>query len=180
MEVFKLSLRKLKLIGVIIAFVLCFPIHFLYDKLPCFITSIIAPVNESIWEHMKILFTSILFAGVIQKIIVKVKHFPYKNVCISNIVAALSSVFIYLILYIPIYNSIGENLPITIFLMFIVIIISQIITIFVIKFKKNLHMENWAILFTILIYAAFGLLTYYPPQNELFRDPITNIYGIKK
>ena len=64
--------------------------------------------------------------------------------------------------------------------MFIVIIISQIITIFVIKFKKNLHMENWAILFTILIYAAFGLLTYYPPQNELFRDPITNIYGIKK
>ena len=89
MEVFKLSLRKLKLLGVIIAFILCFPIHFLYDKLPCFITSIIAPVNESIWEHMKILFTSILFAGIIQKIIVKVKHLPYKNVCISNIVAAL-------------------------------------------------------------------------------------------
>lgn len=175
-----MSLRKLKLLGVIIAFVLCFPIHFLYDKFPCFITSIIAPVNESIWEHMKILFTSILFSGVIQKIIVKVKYLPYKNVCISNIVAALSSVFIYLILFIPIYNSIGENLPITIFLMFIVVIISQIITIFIIKLKKDLHMENWAILLAIIIYLIFGILTYSPPQKEIFLDTTTLNYGIKK
>ena len=63
--------------------------------------------------------------------------------------------------------------------MLISIILSEIIS-YKIICMKDFKMENWAILFTILIYTAFGLLTYYPPQNELFRDPITNIYGIKK
>ena len=175
-----MNLKKLKIIGVIIAFALCFPLHFLYDIFPSFITSIIAPVNESIWEHMKILFTSILFSGVIQKIIVKVKHLQYKNVCISNIIAAASSIPIFLIIYLPIYYLIGEVLPVTIFIMFIVIVISQIITLFIIKIKKDLKMENLSILFAIIIYILFGLLTYFPPEITLFKDPITLTYGIKK
>ena len=62
--------KKLKILGIVLAFLLCFPLHFVYDKFPSFITSIFAPINESIWEHMKILFGSIIISGVIQKIIV--------------------------------------------------------------------------------------------------------------
>ena len=175
-----MNIKKLKIIGIIIAFALCFPLHFLYDKFPCFITSIIAPVNESIWEHMKIIFTSILFSGIIQKIIVKVKHLPYKNICISNIIAAASSIPIFLIIYLPIYYLIGEVLFVTIFIMFVVIVISQIITLCIINIKKDLKLENLAILFTIIIYILFGLLTYFPPEITLFKDPITLTYGIKK
>ncbi len=175
-----MKLKSLKILGVIIAFILCFPLHFFYDKLPCFITSIIAPVNESIFEHMKIIFGSILISGVIQKIIVKVKRLPYKNVCISNVIASISSVFIFLILYLPIYYKIGENFPVTIFIMLLVIIISQIITIFIINYKKDLKMENISILLVLVIYTIFGILTYYPPQNNLFLDPISLEYGIKK
>lgn len=174
-----MNLKKLKLLGVILAFLLSFFLHFLYDKIPCFITSIIAPINESIWQHMKIIFGSILFSGVIQKIIVKAKHLPYRNICISNIIAGLLSIAIFLIIYLPIYYTIGEHLPLTLFLMLITIILSQIITIFIIRLK-NLHMENWAILFAIMIYTTFGLLTYYPPKYELFKEPITLNYGIKK
>lgn len=175
-----MSLKKLKTLGVIMAFAICFPLHFLYDKAPNFITSIISPVNESIFEHMKIIFGSILISGVIQKIIVKVKHLNYKNVCISNVIAALSSVFIFLIIYLPIYYTIGEKLPLTIFLMLIVIIISQVITIYIINIKKDLKMENLAIIFAIIIYALFTYLTYNPLKCDLFKDPISNIYGIKK
>ena len=143
-------------------------------------TSVIAPVNESIAEHMKILFGSILFSGVIQKIIVKVKHLPYKNVCISNVVASLLSIPIFLIIYMPIYNAFGENFLLTIFLMLLVIIISQIITIFIINIKKDLHMENASILFVIIIYMVFAVLTYDPPEQSIFMDPIALNYGIKK
>lgn len=173
-----MKLRNLKILGVILVFAFCFPLHFLYDKMPCFITSIIAPVNESIWEHMKILFGSILLSGVIQKIITKVKKLPYNNICISNVVASISSIPIFLIIFLPIYNSIGENFVITIILMFITIAISQVITIFIIR-KKNLHMENAAILIVIIAYIIFGILTYNPPQNKLFLDPMTLNYGIK-
>ncbi len=175
-----MSLKKLKILGTIIAFMACFPLHFLYDKVPNFITGIISPVNESIFEHMKIIFGSILISGVIQKIIVKIKHLNYKNVCISNVIAALSSVFIFLIIYLPIYYTIGEIFPLTIFLMLIVIIISQVITIYIINIKKDLKMENLAIVFVIIIYVLFTYLTYNPLKCDLFRDPISNIYGIKK
>lgn len=172
------KIKKLKILGIILAFLLTFPLHFLYDKAPSFITSIIAPVNESIAEHMKILFGSILIAGVIQKIIVKTKKLNINNVCISNFTAAISSIPIFLIMYMPIYNAIGENLPVTIIIMFITIVIAEIISYLMMK-KEDLKLENMAIVFTIIVYVIFGILTYFPPERELFLDPISSNYGIK-
>lgn len=173
------KLKKIKILGVIIAFLLCFPLHFLYEKMPCFITSIIAPVNESIAEHMKILFGSILISGIIQKIIVKTKKLNINNVCISNFTAAIISIPIFLIMFIPVYTFIGKNLPITIIMMLISIVIAEYISYLIMK-KDNLKLENITILFAIITYIIFGILTYFPPHNELFRDPIHNYYGIKK
>lgn len=170
--------KKIKILGIILAFFLTFPLHFLYDKAPCFITSIIAPVNESIAEHMKILFGSILIAGVIQKIIVKTKKLNINNVCISNFTAALVSIPIFLAMYLPVYNGVGENLPVTIIIMFIAIVIAEIISYMMMK-KNDLKLENVAIVFTITVYVIFGLLTYFPLEHELFLDSITLIYGIK-
>ncbi len=174
-----MNLKKIKILGVIIAFLLCFPMHFLYDKIPSFITSITAPVNESIAEHMKILFGSILISGIVQKIIVKIKQLGINNVCISSFTAALTSIPIFLVIYLPVYSSIGENLTITIIIMFITIIISEIISYLIMK-KNDLKLENMAIIFTIVIYIIFGILTYFPPQNKLFMDPINLTYGINK
>ena len=174
-----MKLKNLKLLGVILAFLFCFPLHFLYDKMPCFITSIISPVNESIWEHMKILFGSIILSGVIQKVIVKVSKLPYKNICISNFICAVLSIIIFLILYIPIYITLGEILPLTIFIMLIAIIIVQIISIYIVKYVKDLKMENLAIIFVIITYILFGILTYNPIKIELFKDPVKISYGIK-
>lgn len=174
-----MSLRNLKILGVIIAFILCFPLHFLYDKIPCFLTSIVAPVNESIMEHMKILFGSILLSGVIQKIIVKLNNLPFKNICISNVCVSFLSIPIFLILYLPIYYSFGEYLPLTILLMLITIIISQLISVIIIK-KTDLHMENVAIILVIIIYVIFGILTYNPPKTDVFLDPISLKYGINE
>lgn len=172
-----MSLKKLKILGVILSFILAFPLHFMYDKFPSFITSIFFPVNESIAEHMKIIFGSILISGVIQKIIVIKKNLGYKNICISNIISGLLSIPIFLIMFLPVYSIIGENFPITIIIMLITFIISQIITIYIIN-KKDLKQENMAILYAIIIYVIFGLLTYFPPNNFLFLDPITQAYGI--
>lgn len=168
---------KLKILCVVIAFLLCFPLHFIYEKMPNILISIIAPVNESIFEHMKMLFTSIILAGVIQKIIVKVKKLDINNVCFSNFVAATLSIPIFLSMFIPIYLYLGENLPITIFIMLLAIIMSEYIS-YLIMNMKDLKMENITIIFTIIVYLIFGVLTYNPPINELFRDPITNRYSI--
>ena len=81
-------------------------------------------------------------------------------------------------MYLPVYNGVGENLTITIIIMFIAIIIAEIISYIMMK-KEDLKLENMAIIFTITVYVIFGLLTYFPPENKLFIDPTNLIYGIK-
>lgn len=174
-----MSLKKLKIISVIISFILCFIVHFIYDIFPCFLTSIFAPVNESIWEHMKMIFTSIVITGVIQKIYVKKKKLNYNNICISNVVSAVLSIPIYLIMFMPIYKIIGENLFINIIIMLITIIISEIISYYIIK-MKDLGLEDAAIILVVATYVIFIMLTYNPPKTHLFEDPTYKYYGIKK
>ena len=168
---------KLKILGTIIAFILTFILHNLYTNIPNIITSIIVPVNESIWEHMKLLFTSILISGVIQKLIVKYKKLDINNVCISNFTGAIISIIIFLIIYVPVYNLIGKDFTITIIIMLLSIVIAEYIS-YLIMNKKDLKMENHAIIFTIIVYITFFILTIYPPHNNLFIDPTNNTYGI--
>ena len=173
-----MSIRKLKIIGVVVAFFLCFPFHFIYDRFPSFVTSIFAPVNESIWEHMKILFGSIILSGVIQKIIVVSKRLEFNNICFSNFVGAISSIPIFLIIFLPIYYNFGHNLVITIIIMFITIVISEYIA-YKVMMMRNLYQENKTILSVVIVYIIFTILSYFPINNNLFIDPITGILGIK-
>ena len=173
------KIKKIKIFGTILACLLTFPFHFLYEKFHSLLNSIISPVNESIWEHMKLLFSSILISGVLQKIIIKTKKIPVNNVCISNYIAAILSIPIFLVLYLPIYVLMGKNMIITIIIMFIAIIISEIIS-YKIEMKKDLKLENITIILAIITYIIFYILTIHPLSIELFRDPIHNIYGIKK
>lgn len=174
-----MSKKKLKVIGTIIAFLLCFPCHYIYDKFPNFITSIFFPVNESIWEHMKILFTSIMVSSVIQKTIMYLKKEDMTNICFSNFISAILSIPIFLVMYLPITYIFGENFIMTILIMLLTIIIVEILA-YKIMNMKDFKMENVTILLVILIYVVFTILTYYPLKNDLFIDVEKLIYGINK
>lgn len=173
-----MSKKRLKIIGTIIAFILCFPFHGIYDKFPNTLTSIFFPVNESIWEHMKILFTTIMVSSVIQKIIMYIKKEDVTNICFSNFIGAISSIPIFLILFLPIYYLFGENFPLTILIMLITIIISQIIA-YRLLLKPNFKMENKTILLVILVYTIFTILTYNPLNLDIFVDSTQCICGLK-
>lgn len=161
--------KKLKILGTIIAFLLCFPVHFIYDKFPNFITSIFFPINESIWEHMKIFFTCIMISSVIQKIVMFKLKEDLTNICFSNFIAAILSIPIFLLMFLPIYYFIGENFILTIFLMLITIIIVEIIS-YKIILMNDFKMENKTILLVIFVYIIFGVLTYCPLDCDLFVD----------
>lgn len=174
-----MNIKKLKIIGTIIALALPFLLHFLYKLIPNFITSIFLPVNESIWEHMKILFGSIIISGVIQKIIVLKKKLDFNNICFSNFIGAISSIPIFLIIFLPIYIIIGENFPITIFIMFITIVLAEIIANKIMN-KDNLGLENITIILVAIVYVIFTILSYYPIKSGIFIDPISKTCGISK
>ena len=165
-----MNLKKIKAIAVIDIFIISFAIHFMYEWFPNVSISILCPVNESIWEHMKILYSATTFYGIIDYILLRKYKIKYNNFMFQLFFMGFSSIVIYLIIYIPIYNLIGEHLIISISLMLIVYIICQIISYKILKGKEYKYINKVSILLIILMYCMFGYLTYKPLNNYIFVD----------
>lgn len=173
-----MNTKKIKFLTFFITFGLTFLCHFIYTWFPNVLTSIFFPVNESIWEHMKMLFTAIIIGGIIELTIIKIKNIKLNNIFFTLFFKAIISIPIFLTIYLPIYYLFGENMIISISIMTIVIVITEIISY---KLQNSHKIEIKPIISVLLIittYIIFSVLTYYPPKNEIFYDKQENKYGI--
>lgn len=171
-------MKKLKIIAVFGIFIICFLSHFAYDIFPNFIFSIIFPVNESIIEHMKIIFTSYILYGLLDYFLLK-KYKP-NNFVFQLFLVPLICIFLYLIIYIPLFNIFFENMFISISLLFIIIVISQVFSYHLLNYKKIRYEMIIGIIGIILVYFLFFNITYHPLNHYLFKDFVDNTYGIYK
>lgn len=173
-----MNLKKRKIIATIIIFILSFPSHFLYQIFPNPLFSFFFPVNESIFEHMKIIYTTTLLYGIIEYYTLKKEK--YNNFPLQLFLTSFLGIILYLILYLPIRFLIGEYLPISILLLLITYTIMQILSYYLLKAKEYPLLNKLAIPLIIIIYIIIILLTYNPPHNLLFYDTNTKSYGIPK
>ena len=172
-----MTLKKIKIINIILFFALSFLWHFIYEWFPNFFTSIFFPVNESIWEHMKIIFGVIVFGSLISLILMNKFHIKHNNFYVEIITKAVLGVLFYLIIFIPLYKWLDENMFISISLMLITYIFVEIIGYKILKLNE-MNINILPIILIFLCYILFFLLTYYPPHNFIFFDEIKLIYGI--
>ena len=175
-----MKLKVLKIFGIILAFFLCFPLHFLYDRLPCFITSIIAPVNESIWEHMKLLVTPVLIFSVLEYFIYKYKSINYNNFILSYFISIILGIILYLLIYLPINSLFGYNTIFAISLLFVIYIFIEYVSYYIMNMNVNKYNKILGMVGIICIYFIFYYFTYYTPDNKIFYDTANNGYGIIK
>ena len=173
-----MTLKKSRIISSIGIFLLCFLFHFIYDFIPCSLTAIFFPVNESIWEHMKLLFSAVIMYGIIDYIILQKFKIKYNNFFTSLFLSALAIIPIYLIMFLPVYYKIGENMVITIGIMAIAIILSQVISYYILKQNDCDKINIISLILIIVSYIIFAYLTYYPIKNELFFDTQEEKYGL--
>lgn len=173
-----MDLKKIKTIGIFGTFGLCFLTHFIYNWFPNFFSSIFFPVNESIWEHMKMLVSSILIWEIIEFVILNKLKIKYNNFIFAVFMMCLLSLFVFLIIYLPIYDIANESFILNIVCLFITIYFVSIIGYFI---MIQSHIKcGFVIGFAgiILFYCVFAFFTYCPPKNFLFLDPLRNGYGI--
>ena len=170
-------MKKYVFINTIGIFLLGFIFHFVYRIFPNFITSILFPVNESIFEHMKLIMTSYYVYLIIRYFIYKNNNINTNNLLFKTFISLLTTIIIFLIIYLPIYYKFGKNLLVTLIIYFISILISEFI--YFNKFKKeNKLLNRITIVFTIILYIITTYLTYNPIKIDFFIDPITKKYGI--
>ena len=174
-----MNLKKSRVIACVGSFILSFLIHFAYQIFPNFIFSIIFPVNESVWEHMKILYSSILIYGIIDYFICKRLNIDYNNFLFNLWFCSFISILIYLGIFLPFYYKIGESMFLSISILLVTYVIVYVISYYILKSDDFNYNYVWIFLI-ILGYISFGYLTYNPIRNQLFFDTKDEIYGIKK
>lgn len=172
-----LTLKKSKIIGVFIIFGLCFLFHFMYDFSDNLLFSILFPVNESIWEHMKLIFYSYVLYTFLEYLLLRKKE-RINNLNLQLFIIPLIGIILYLIIFVPIYSIIGENMILSIGLLFIVISLEQFISYKLSLCKPVFYQKAIGCIGTILIFTLFAYLTYNPLYNDLFIDKKENTYGI--
>ena len=171
-------MKKIIIINSILTFALCFLTHFLYDWLPNPIFSILFPVNESIWEHMKMIYTTFLLYGLIEYFILKRFDFKPNNYILSIFLKGVIAIPIYLAIYLPIYYTFGENMIVTFTILFLTILFVNYIGIKIMQSKEIKYQKTISIIGIIIVYLIMGILTYNPPHYDLFFDTEEEKYGI--
>lgn len=173
-----MNLKKIKIIATFSIFALMSVFHFAYELLPNTLFSFLFPVNESVFEHMKLIFTTYVIYGIIDYFLLKKFKQPRNNFFLNILVSALSCIGIFLIIWLPIYYKTGENMFITFLFLFIAIMFSQVISYYILKSENNQLLNFISIGLIIIIMIIFAYFTYYPLINDFFFDPMKEKYGI--
>lgn len=133
-------------------------------------------VNESAWEHMKILFFPMfVFALIENRYIGK----EYKNFWCAKLIGIVVGVVLIPALYYTI-NGIFGSTPdfINIAIFYVAAAISYILESRLMKNELiSCDSKKTAIVILVLIALLFAFFTFMTPQIPLFEDPITNTYG---
>jgi len=169
-----------KIFNITIITILAVFCHFLYDWFPNTLFSFIFPVNESIWEHMKLIATPVLIFSIFNYLYYKNKNIKFNNYILSYAISIPIAIILYLIIYLPIHYCIGHNLYISIIILVFIYFIIESLSFFI-RQKPNKKYQNIiGITIIIALYSAFIYLTYKPPHYNIFYDTEKNIYGIPK
>lgn len=160
-------------LNTIMIFILCSIFHFGYDLFPCFLTSLFFPVNESVFEHLKMIFTATCFFSLLSNIFYK-----DKNILFKTYLRSMASIIILLLLYLPVNYLLGENMIITLLILFISIFFSEMICSRISRKKDYYLVNKVSLVLLILNFVIFAICTYYPPKMGLFLDKKEEIYGI--
>lgn len=174
-----MNFKKWKIISPFILFGLCSLLHFGYTIMPNPISAIFFPVNESIFEHMKMIYTSVLVFCLIEYFIIKKKNWLINNLGINPFLSGLINIFSFLIIYLPVKMIIGENMIVT----FIILFISNIITAvasYYLLLNRQIVSNKIGLILTFMLYIPFIYFTYNPIHNSLFYDTKDKLYGIPK
>ena len=169
-------------VSTILLFLLGALFHFAYNFTnKNFIVGLITPVNESVFEHLKLAFYPILIWWLLFYFFKKIKYSLDKSLWLMGCLISLSLAIITIISihYIVKYGIGKELVFIDIISLYLALLIGQFTGYHVYNYSKNYNLLLSIILITILT-ILFITLTISPPKWPIFKDETTQTYGINE
>ena len=152
-------------------------LHFLYDWTGgSILVSPFSGVNESTWEHMKLLYWPLFLFSLVQWLFFRDKK-NFWCIKLAEILLGLLLIPVLFYTYNGVFGKSPDWVNITIFY-----ITAALVFLFEWwTFRNNqLSWQYPRLAFTVicLIGVLFVVFTFAPPQIPLFRDPLSGAYGI--
>lgn len=169
--------KKRIVTGTIVILLLSAIFHGIYEKFPNVVTSLLFPVNESIWEHNKLVFLSFLVWAICDKLFFKNDKSVFFRTFIAMIICIILLDTSFSIVYFFVLEK-KHNLIITLLIYTISIIVSSIVG-QRIRLKNDRKTEIYAFSGYIVVFIILSVLTYRPPHLPIFCDYTGNFYGIE-
>ncbi|MBR4873135.1 MAG: hypothetical protein IKV00_04790 [Clostridia bacterium] len=152
-------------------------LHFLYDWLgqAAWIASF-SGVNESTWEHMKLLFWPMFLFAVVQSFFFHDRE-AFWCVKLRGVLLGLTLIPVLFYTYNGAFGKSPDWVNIAIFFVAAAVVFLLETREFL---RKTVRCTSPALAFSLLclIGAAFVIFTFAAPELPLFRDPLTGTYGV--
>lgn len=177
----KKKILRFQIFSVIFTWILGTILHFLYEwSGDNKIIASFSAVNESTWEHLKLVFFPMLITIIIGFLVIGKDNKKFWCAKTLGIILAMSFIVVFFYTYTGIIGTNFAILDIGSF--FVAVILGEYVAYKIMtneeyKLKCN---KRIAVIGLICILLCFIIFTYLPPHIGLFKDPISNGYGIQK
>ena len=169
------NIKKFQIFSIIFAFVLGTLLHFTFNWYgENKIIAIFSSINESPWEHLKLVFWPILITTIIGYFCFK-DEFP-SFICAKTFGIIISMAFMITFFY-TYTGVLGKNFAvIDIASFFLSVLIGENISYKILN--DNIFCDNKiAIANLIILLLSFIIFTFYTPKLGIFKDPATGQFG---
>lgn len=154
-------------------------LHFVYKWTGgSFLGTLFGGVNESTWEHVKLLFLPFFFMSIIGYLLYG-RHFS--NYFSAKLLGISTGIISIIVLYYTYTGIIGRGfMAVDIAIFVISVILSYGISLFKLVMydgKYNMKKEIICLSLLIALCVIFFVFSFYPPKIALFMDPKTSGFG---
>ena len=151
-------------------------LHFLYDVSGASpVAAVFSGVNESTWEHMKLLYFPMLFYALAES---KYLGKSIEQFWCVKLKGTLLGLIMIPVLFYTIRGVFGDTPDwVNISTFFIAAAVAFIYETKALKNDEGKCMGKTAFLLLLAVGALFAVFTFFPPEIPLFMDPITGDYG---
>lgn len=174
----KKKIKNYQIFSVLFTFALGALLHFTYNwSGENKVIAIFSAINESTWEHLKLLYFPMLITTIIGYFYLG-KEVP--NFLCAKTIGIVSSIVFTIIFFYTYTGVLGKNIAIIdISSFFIATILGEYIAyrLIMTMFKCD---DKISMLMLVIIFISFWVFTFYTPKIGIFKDPVTGQYGFIK
>lgn len=165
------AFRKSELYGAIFAVIFGTLSHFFYEwsgRNP--IAGIFSPYNESVWEHLKLLFFPVLFYSAFQYFHIGRNFHGFMTGKLLGILTGMLFIVVIFYLYSSIVGHSVMWIDISLFFLGVALCFG-ISYIFTINNRCPWYIDLISAILLLVIFLCFYIFTFFPPDLTLFRSP---------